>query len=113
MPIMALWQGRIIDWSYQHGQELFGSIVGHIVYGLIVGVIYATVDRLWGALFIESDPINREPEAPGSRTLRSIGWGARAGLVGGLVFLGIIAVVSGPTNIDGLVGMTCPTSVLV
>jgi len=108
MTMMPLWQGRTLDWSYQHAQELYGSLVGHIVYGLIVGLIYATVDRLWAALFIESDPINREPEAPGSRTLRSIGWGALAGLVGGLVFLPIIAVVSGLTNIAGLVGSTSP-----
>ena len=87
MTIMPLWQGRSLDWSYYHGQELFGSLVGHIVYGLIVGVIYAAVDRLWIALFIESDPINRQPEAPGSRTVRSIAWGALAGLTGGVVFL--------------------------
>jgi hypothetical protein len=76
ITLMLLWQGRRLDWSYQHGQELFGSLVGHVVYGLIVGIIYAAVDRLWIALFIESDPINRQPEAPGSRTVRSIGWGA-------------------------------------
>jgi uncharacterized membrane protein YagU involved in acid resistance len=108
MTLMPLWQGRRLDWSYQHGQELYGSLVGHIVYGLIVGVIYAAVDRLWCALFIESDPINRQPEAPGSRTLRSIGWGALAGLAGGLVFLPIIAAVTGLTNIAGLVGSTSP-----
>ena len=83
MTLMPLWQGRRLDWSYQHAQELYGSLVGHIVYGLIVGFVYAAVDRLWAALFIESDPINREPEAPGSRTLQSIGWGALAGLTGG------------------------------
>jgi hypothetical protein len=81
MTLMPLWQGRSLDWSYHHGQELYGSLVGHVVYGLIVGTIYAAVDRLWIALFIESDPINRQPEAPGSRTVRSIGWGCgrRAG----------------------------------
>jgi uncharacterized membrane protein YagU involved in acid resistance len=57
MTLMPLWQGRSLDWSYQHAQQLYGSLVGHIVYGLIVGLIYATVDRLWAALFIESDPI--------------------------------------------------------
>jgi len=108
MTIMPLWQGRSLDWSYQHAQELYGSLVGHIVYGLIVGVIYAAVDRLWTALFIESDPINRQPEAPGSRTLQSVGWGALAGLIGGLVFLPIIAAVSGLTTIAGLVGSTAP-----
>ena len=108
MTLMPLWQGRGLDWSYQHGQELFGSLVGHVVYGLIVGTIYAAVDRLWIALFIESDPINRQPEAPGSRTLRSIGWGAVAGLVGGLVFLPIITIVTGLPQLAGLVGGTSP-----
>ena len=108
MTLMPLWQGRSLDWSYQHGQELFGSLVGHVVYGLIVGIIYAAADRLWIALFIESDPINRQPEAPGSRTIRSIGWGAVAGLVGGLVFLPIIAIVTGLPKIAGLVGSTSP-----
>ncbi len=93
MTLMPLWQGRGLDWSYQHGQELYGSLVGHIVYGLIVGVIYATADRLWIALFIESDPINCQPEPPGSRTVRSIGWGALAGLIGHLIYGVVTAVV--------------------
>jgi uncharacterized membrane protein YagU involved in acid resistance len=59
--------------------------VGHILYGLILGVAYATIDRLWVKLFIESDPLNREPEGPGLLVLRSLSWGAFAGLVGGLV----------------------------
>jgi hypothetical protein len=80
----------------------------HVVYGLIVGTIYAAVDRLWIALFIESDLINRQPEAPGSRTVRSIGWGAVAGLVGGLVFLPIITIVTGLSHLAGLVGGTSP-----
>jgi hypothetical protein len=53
------------------------------VYGLIVGLIYAAVDRLWVGFFTESDPINREPEGPGSRVLYSLRWGAVASLVGG------------------------------
>jgi uncharacterized membrane protein YagU involved in acid resistance len=74
-----------LDWSADHGSDLFGSLVGHILYGLILGVAYATIDRLWVKLFIESDPLNREPEGPGLLVLRSLSWGAFAGLVGGLV----------------------------
>jgi hypothetical protein len=52
---------------------VFGSLVGHIIYGLILGVVYATLDRLWVRLFIQSDPLNREKEGPGFRFLRSLG----------------------------------------
>ena len=108
LTIMPLWQGRRPDWSYQHGQELYGSLVGHIVYGLIVGVLYAAADRLWVALFIDSDPIHRQPEAPGSRAVRSIGWGAVAGLAGGLGCLPLMAAVTGLPTIAGLVGSRSP-----
>jgi hypothetical protein len=59
--------------------------VGHILYGLIMGVTYATLDRVWVRLFIQSDPLNREAEGPGIKILHSLGWGALAGLVGGLI----------------------------
>jgi hypothetical protein len=74
-----------LDWSADHGGELFGSLVGHILYGLILGIAYAAIDRSWVKLFIESDPLNREPEGPGLLVLHSLGWGALGGLAGGLV----------------------------
>jgi hypothetical protein len=64
---------------------LFGPLVGYILYGLIPGVVYATFDRAWVRLFIESDPVNREPDGPGFRLFRSLQWGAKAGFAGGLV----------------------------
>jgi uncharacterized membrane protein YagU involved in acid resistance len=74
-----------LDWSAEHGSELFGALVGHILYGLILGVTYASLDHVWVRLFIQSDPLNREVEGPGIRILRSLEWGALAGLVGGLI----------------------------
>ncbi|MGC2283324.1 MAG: hypothetical protein WA603_25145, partial [Candidatus Acidiferrales bacterium] len=85
LTIFALASRTPLDWSADHGSDLFGSLVGHILYGLILGVAYATIDRLWIKLFIESDPLNREPEGPGLLVLRSLSWGALAGLMGGLV----------------------------
>jgi uncharacterized membrane protein YagU involved in acid resistance len=99
------------DWSANQGATLFGSLVGHILYGLIVGVAYATVDRLWVRLFIQSDPLNREPEGPGLRLFRSLRWGAFAGLVGGLVAspilfaTGVLSTVVGiDTQLSGVNG---------
>jgi uncharacterized membrane protein YagU involved in acid resistance len=75
-----------IDWSYETAQDLFGPFVGYILFGLIVGLVYAVTDRLWVRFFSESDPINREPEGPGVRVWNSIKWGAVASFGGGLLF---------------------------
>jgi len=104
LTIMPLWQGNRLDWSSQRGSALFGSLVGHIVYGLIVGLIYAAVDRLWVRFFTESDPINREPEGPGSRVLHSLGYGAAASLVGGLLFTLVMLAIGLLPKVANLVG---------
>lgn len=74
-----------LNWSADHASDLFGPLVGHILYGLILGVSYATFDRIWVRLFIQSDPLNRQPEGPGLRIIRSLQWGIAAGLAGGVV----------------------------
>lgn len=94
LTILPLLQHKPLDWSSAHASGLFGSLVGHIVYGLIVGLIYACVDRAWVRLFEASDPLKREPESPGASFLLSLEWGAVASLGGGLLF-GIIMLVTG------------------
>lgn len=67
---LTLWPligGNGADWSSSNAADLFGPLVGHIIYGLIIGFVYAAVDRIWVRFFSESDPINREPEGPGLR----------------------------------------------
>jgi uncharacterized membrane protein YagU involved in acid resistance len=85
LTLLPLLAHKPLDWSADHGSAVFGSLVGHILYGLILGVAYATLDRLWVRLFIQSDPLNREVEGAGVHVLRSMGWGAAAGLAGGLI----------------------------
>jgi len=76
--------------------------VAHILHGLIIGVVYAAVDRLWVRLFVESDPIRREAEGPGLRTIHSLGWGAAAGLVGGAVSAPIMVATGVISKLAGL-----------
>ena len=90
LTILRLASGMPLDWSAEQGSAVFGSLVGHILYGLILGVAYATVDKIWVRLFIQSDPLNRKIEGPGLHILRSLGWGALAGLIGGLVSMPVM-----------------------
>src|SRR5713226_388970 len=85
LTLLRLAAGMPLDWSADQGSAVFGSLVGHILYGLILGVGCATIEKIWVRLFIQSDPLNRELEGPGVHILRSLEWGAIAGLVGGIV----------------------------
>jgi len=103
--------GQSLDWSARQGTDLFGSLVGYMIYGFILGTVYAFLDRLWVRLFIQSDPLNREPEGLGIHFLRSVEWGALAGLVGGMVSLpvmnatGILPMIAGlDTSFGGIRG---------
>jgi uncharacterized membrane protein YagU involved in acid resistance len=74
-----------LDWTARHAATIFGSLVGHVIYGIIVGLIYGAVDRVWQRLFYESDPLNRE--APdGIKTLGSLYRGVLASVAGGFLF---------------------------
>ena len=112
MTLFPLTSRASLDWSSDAGSAVFGALVGHILYGLILGVSYATLDKVWVRLFIQSDPLNREPHGPGLRVLQSLGWGAMAGLAGGIVSspimlkTGVLAKVAGlDTSFSNLHGL--------
>ena len=84
LTLFPAMRGMPLNWSVADAADLFGGLVGHILYGLILGVVYATFDRVWLRLFVQSDPLNRQREGPGFRLFRSLGWGATAGLFGGV-----------------------------
>ena len=108
LTLLPILRGSPLDWSYQQGGTLFGSLVGHVIYGLLLGLVYAALDRLWVGFFHDSDPINREVEAPGTRTLQSLGWGAVASVAGGLLFSVVMVATGVLPQIANLVGGSSP-----
>ncbi len=102
LTLLRLASGMPLDWSAEQGRAVFGSLVGHILYGLILGVAYTTIDKIWVRLFIQSDPLNREIEGPGLHILRSLGWGAIAGLIGGLVSMPVMIATGVLPKVAGL-----------
>ena len=108
LTLLPLLQGQPLDWSYQRGSSLFGSLIGHFVYGAIAGLFYAVLDRVWTGFFYESDPLRREPQGAGINVLRDLGWGLLASLVGGLLFSLVMLATGVLPNIARLVGGTSP-----
>jgi uncharacterized membrane protein YagU involved in acid resistance len=113
LTLLPLLQGQPLDWSYEHGSDLFGSLVGHIVYGLLVGLVYAVTDRLWVGFFYEADPIHREAEGPGVRLLHSLAWGAGASLVGGVLFGLLLTYSGGLPRVVRFAGGASPATVFL
>lgn len=108
LTLLPILQRRPIDWSYLHAAVQFAPFVGHVIYGLLLGLIYAVVDRVWVGLFFESDPLNRQPEGLGKGTPRSLGQGALASLAGGLLYSVMMAATGGLPAVAALVGGTSP-----
>jgi len=108
LTILPIWSRHPLDWSTGHARELFGSLIGHIVYGVIVGLLYAAVDRLWVRLFIESDPIDRRPEGPGLRLIRVVQWGALSGLAGGVLYAALLIATNSWNQVGAVLGGTSP-----
>jgi uncharacterized membrane protein YagU involved in acid resistance len=104
LTLLPLLQGRAIDWSAEHAAVLYGSFIGHVIYGLVVGLIYGLVDHLWRGFFIDADPINREVEGPARRTLQALLWGALGSLAGGLLYSVIMLITGALPHVAGLVG---------
>ncbi len=108
LTILPLWMGRPLDWSYVHASAEFGPLIGDIITGVIIGLIYYLIDRATVRFLTESDPIRREPEGPGLRFLRTAQWGGLAGLAGGLLYLLVLISTGSLGEIAAIVGGTSP-----
>ncbi len=113
LTILPLGLGKPLDWSYIHASAEFGPLIGHIVTGVIIGLIYFMLDRATVRFLTESDPIHREPEGPGLRFIRTAQWGGIAGLAGGLLYVVVLVATGSLREIAAIVGGSSPALGLV
>jgi len=106
LTLLPLGLGTRPDWSYVHASTEFAPLLGNIITGLIIGLIYSVIDRLCVRFLTESDPIRREPEGPGLRFIRTVQWGAAAGLAGGLLYVLVLEATGSLGEIAAIVGGT-------
>lgn len=105
LTIMPLLFGDPVQWSLEAMQGAFPSLIGHVMYGLILGFSHYLLSRVWAILFIDSDPLNREPEGPGTRSLRALGIGTVASIIGGLLFTFVMVGTNALPIVGMIVGM--------
>lgn len=108
ITLFPFFLGSPVSWTIAAASNQLGSFVGHVMYGLLLGLVYSILDKGWLVLFHESDPLNRGVKSPGVRSLRAAKWGALASLAGGLLF-GIVMWTTGElTAVAALVGRSSP-----
>lgn len=86
LTLLPLFEGQPLNWTVELAAPQFGLLVGHVFFGLVLGLVYAIVDRAWIAFFYETDPLHRELEGTGTRLAFALTAGGVAGFAGGLVF---------------------------
>lgn len=106
LTLMPWLLGQGVQWGVGSAQAVFPSLIGHLLYGVILGISQAFLSQVWRILFVDSDPLRREPEGPGTRGLRGLLLGSAASLVGGLAFTSIMITTNALPLVAGLMGMT-------
>lgn len=72
LTLLPAVQGRPVDWTAAHATTTFGQLIGYVIFGLLMGLVYGLINRFWLGFFVEADPINREVEGPARRTLQAL-----------------------------------------
>ncbi len=92
------------DWSLAAAEGAFPPLLAHLLYGALVGLFYALANKVWQALFVDSDPLNRSIEGAGTRSVRGALMGQAGGVLGGLLFTIVMVGIDALPNVASLVG---------
>jgi len=101
------------DWSLATAAGVVPELVAHLIYGIIVGLFYAAAQRVWQALFVDSDPLNRTREGLGGQGIRGILLGQAGGLVGGLLFAIVMVGINALPRVARLMGADSTSAGLI
>ena len=104
MTLLPWFLGLGVDWSLAAAQANLSALVAHMLYGGLVGLVYALANKLWQVLFIDSDPLNRSLEGTGARGTRSLLSGLAGGIIGGLLFTIVMVGIGALPQVAGLIG---------
>ncbi len=104
LTLMPLFLGNSPIWSLEGARSVFPALIAHMLYGSLLGLVYAWLNNLWKFLFVDSDPLNRNREGVGTRTVRGSLIGQLGGIVGGLIFTIVMVDMQALPSVASLLG---------
>ena len=108
LTLLPLFTHSPIQWTVEAARANYSSLVAHLLYGAVVGLVYALVNRLWMILFVDSDPLSRTREGAGTRSVRGVLMGQAGGVLGGILFTVVMYGVGALPSVASLVGSRSP-----
>lgn len=105
LTLPPLLRGGRLDWSRTASLAAADRLPPYLLLGAGIGLAFTALGGLRRWLFVD-DIRMLHTESPGSRGLRATGYGALAGLVGGLAFTVVMVVVGELPQVAGIVGST-------
>ena len=112
LTLPPLLRGAALDWSQDTARLAVDRLPAYLLLGAGIALAFSWLGALARGLFVD-DVREFRPEAPGGRGLQALGYGALAGLAGGLVFTGVMVLVDALPTIARMVGSRDATAGLV
>ncbi len=112
LTVEPLLRDGALDWSLGAASSAVDLLPAYLLLGAGIAFVFTVLGGLARWLFVD-DVRTLRVESPGARGLRATGYGALAGLAGGLVFTVVIVLVDALPMVARLVGMRTPAAGLV
>lgn len=103
--------GRL-DWSRDAAVAAADRLAPYLLLGAGIAVVFTALGGVGRWLFVD-DVRTVYVESPGARGLRATGYGALAGLAGGLVFTIVMVAIGALPTVAGIVGARAPVAGLI
>ena len=108
LTIAPLVHGKGLTWSTAPVRDVFPSMPGYVLFGATLALLHRVVNGFVRTLF--SDVVAGDDEGVGTQGLRSVGHGTIAGILGGLIFTGVMVQTGAFGTVASLIGAESPVT---
>lgn len=112
LTLPSLLRDGRLDWSREAALAAADRLPPYLLLGAGIAVAFTALGGFGRWLFVD-DVRMHHVESPGGRGLRATGYGALAGLAGGLVFTLVLVLVDGLPDMAALTGARSPAAGLI